>query len=263
MFFPSKYTYFDKELYVSKLKRRSRSLLIPYLIWNLIAYLLYAINTKFNIFDFFRAFWIIDIPGRGGSSPIDGPLWYVRDLMLLMLASPIIYRFIKHKTIIILLLILWFIGIYPFNKGLFISFTFFSLGGFLRYESYNVTKIHGYWFYIFYFVLFFALPHIQDNFFPYAKRIMIMTGIMTILSIAKKMPNFDGIIYSKLSSATFFIYCCHAILLRYLKPIAQNISTAWWAYLLLIATDIAGCLLLFFIVTKLFPKYSKLLTGGR
>lgn len=263
LFFPSKEKQFNKDAYIYKLKRRAKSLLVPYLLWNLLAYILYAIDYSFNIVDFFKSFWVIEVPGRGGSSPIDGPLWYVRNLMILMIASPLIYLISKHKVFTLLLLFLWLIGLPPFNKGMLIALTFFSLGGWLRYESFSVNRIHGVWFSIIFAMSLFSLPFINSNIFPYVQRIMILTGILTLLSIAKKLPDTDNKVYQILASATFFIYCCHDILLNYLKPIAMQVSTSWWSYLLLITLDLTGCLLLFFIVTKIFPRYSKLLTGGR
>lgn len=263
LFFPSKEIVWGKDYYLSKLKRRIQSLLIPYLIWNLIAYLLYAIDNGFNIVDFLQSFWVIDLPGRVGTSPIDGPLWYVRNLMILMLVSPFIYWIIKHKVLVLFLLLLWYTGIPPFNKGIFIALTFFSLGGWLRYESYGVEKIHGYWFYFVFAIALIALPFISKFFFPYVQRIMILTGMLFLLSISRRIPKANNNIYKMLASATFFIYCCHDILLTFLKPIAIQVSIAWWSYLLLTIIDVVGCILLFFIVIEAFPKISKYLTGGR
>lgn len=263
LFFPSKNNRFDKDAYIYKLQRRVKSLLVPYLLWNLLAYILYVIDHGFNIVDFLKSFWVIDIPGRGGSSPLDGPLWYVRNLMILMVASPCIYLISKHKVLILLLLLLWLIGLPPFNKGMLIALTFFSLGGLLRYESFSVNKIHGVWFYVIFVISLFSLPFINSDIFPYMQRIMILTGMLVLLSLVKKIPESDNKVYQNLASATFFIYCCHDILLNYLKPIAMQVSTSWWSYLLLIAIDLTSCLLLFIITTKVFPKYSKLLTGGR
>ncbi|MCI2088611.1 MAG: acyltransferase [Prevotella sp.] len=264
LFFPSRDIAFSKNFYISKIKKRAKSLLVPYLLWNLIAYLLYAINNGFNIVDFFKSFWVIDLPGRTGSSPMDGPLWYVRNLMILMIASLMIYYLCRHKVVIILLLVLWFIGIKPFDKGIFIALTFFATGGWLRFKGYSSSKLKGYWFYVIFIVILFALPFLGHQLaFGYAQRLMILTGMLSLISIAKLMPNSDNSLYMTLASATFFIYCCHDILLTYLKPMAIQVSTSWWSYLLLTVTDLVCCLLLYYGLTKVFPKYSRLLTGGR
>lgn len=122
-----------KELWTTKLKKRISSLLVPYLLWNFIGYIIYALQAGFSFDDFFNSFWVIDIPGRGGSSPIDGPLWYVRNLMIMVVISPIIAYMIKYTKyyLILIMTILWIIQIPPFNKGIGIAFYFFSLGGYL------------------------------------------------------------------------------------------------------------------------------------
>lgn len=263
LFYPSKETTFDKTLYFSKLKRRVKSLLVPYLLWNLIAYILYAINKGFNFVDLLKSFWVIDIPGRSGSSPMDGPLWYVRNLMLLMILSPIIYWIVKRKFVAIILLTGWFVGVPPFNKGMFIALTFFSMGGCLRYNDCSVKQLRGHWFYMIFGVCFVSLPFISHTIFSFVQRIMIVTGILSMLSIAKQLPRVNNNIYQELASATFFIYCCHDILLTYIKPIISIYSTSWLAYLGVIIISLASCVMLFYVITKFVPQYSKFLTGGR
>lgn len=135
-----------KELWISKLKKRIFSLLVPYLLWNFIGYIIYAIKVGFSLEDFFHSFWMIDIPGRSGSSPIDGPLWYVRNLMIMVVISPIIAYMIKYTKwyLILIMTILWIIQIPPFNKGIGIAFYFFSLGGYLRVFDYHVENLQRY-----------------------------------------------------------------------------------------------------------------------
>ena len=135
-----------KELWISKLKKRVFSLLVPYLLWNFIGYIIYAITVGFSFEDFFHSFWVIDIPGRSGSSPIDGPLWYVRNLMIMVVISPIIAYMIKYTKwyLILIMTILWIIQIPPFNKGIGIAFYFFSLGGYLRVFDYHVENLQRY-----------------------------------------------------------------------------------------------------------------------
>lgn len=120
--------------------------MVPYLLWNFIGYIIYAIKIGFSFEDFFHSFWVIDIPGRSGSSPIDGPLWYVRNLMIMVVISPIIAYMIKFTKwyLILIMTILWIIQIPPFNKGIGIAFYFFSLGGYLRVFDYHVENLQRY-----------------------------------------------------------------------------------------------------------------------
>lgn len=92
---------FDKATYKNKISRRIYSLAIPYFIWNII----YVINDiacnyafKSNsivsvINEYFDQHSFIDI----FIAPIDGPLWYVRDLMTLCILSPIFYIILRKR----------------------------------------------------------------------------------------------------------------------------------------------------------------------
>lgn len=106
-FFISGYLYFNKielngdkcfslTLWKHKTYSRIKSLLIPYLSWNLIVLLLYfavqqiAGNSEvmakdgykliadYSLMDYGKAFYALDSTGM----PIDGPLWFIRDLFI-------------------------------------------------------------------------------------------------------------------------------------------------------------------------------------
>lgn len=108
-----------REDYLKKWKSRCCSLLIPYLLWNFIAYIVYAVQSGFSLSDFCHAFWVVDIPGRTESSPIDAPLWYGRNLMLMVLITPfisVILRFTKWY-LLALMALLWLFQLSVFVKG--------------------------------------------------------------------------------------------------------------------------------------------------
>ena len=82
---------------VGKWKRRFHTLLIPYLLWNLLnvvvillvmkVFLLLNIHGSSNQMDVVQKgplYWFI-------AGPIDFPLWYLRDLIVLSLLAPILY----------------------------------------------------------------------------------------------------------------------------------------------------------------------------
>lgn len=106
-FFISGYLYFNKldlhgdssydfGVWKRKTRGRLKSLLIPYLSWNLLVLLLYFIAQQltgdstimakdgykliadYNLLDYGKAFFAIDSTGM----PIDGPLWFIRDLFI-------------------------------------------------------------------------------------------------------------------------------------------------------------------------------------
>lgn len=260
-----------KELWISKLKKRISSLLVPYLLWNFIGYIIYAIKVGFSFEDFFHSFWVIDIPGRSGSSPIDGPLWYVRNLMIMVVISPIIAYMIKFTKwyLILIMTILWIIQIPPFNKGIGIAFYFFSLGGYLRVFDYHVENLQRYAKY-----LILAYPiyviyafFMQSNSTCWDFQVGLILGIGAIFSLSMhfiKYGNGNGKFIQILSETSFFIYCLHDLLLQFLKPFFSEIlGTGDFAYISLIVVDIALCLGFFYVLKRISPKVTSLLMGGR
>ena len=101
-----KTTAFTKSVYAKKLKRRVHTLLIPYIFWNLAVALLFFLSEIFfsglmsgvnkaihdyTFQDWLWAFWNkTHIDGVGiSSNPICYQFWFLRDLMVVMLFSPL------------------------------------------------------------------------------------------------------------------------------------------------------------------------------
>lgn len=121
---------FGKETYSKKLRKRIKTLLIPYLLWNLLPVLLitggnfYSILFRGKSFDalkeFYTGLWDEGLyhiwwDKTSGTMPFDSPLWYVRDLMIVCILSPIIYIGIKRLGWIfpIIIGLLHLSGIWP------------------------------------------------------------------------------------------------------------------------------------------------------
>lgn len=91
--------------YKSKIRRRVRTLLIPYLLWNLIALLMISIklwspisgyfqgyeNFEFTPANILRGFIYFD----NGFYPYCFTMWFLRDLMIITLLSPLIVAFVR------------------------------------------------------------------------------------------------------------------------------------------------------------------------
>lgn len=98
--------------YKNKLGRRVSTLLIPYLVWNSIALCCWFIKHSLpNIFPRIAEvqatplFVLLSFVHNTSVAPIhncpvvpmDGPLWYVRDLMVLVFFSPLICAVVKNR----------------------------------------------------------------------------------------------------------------------------------------------------------------------
>ena len=102
---------FDKATYQQKLQRRAKSLLVPYLAWNVIFLIAIAVIGQTNI-PFLQFPPLLD----GSISPVqfivavfvkplDGPLWFIRDLMVMVVATPLLYQIIKRTGYLLPLLL--------------------------------------------------------------------------------------------------------------------------------------------------------------
>ena len=118
---------FNKEIYWQKIRRRIKTLLIPYIVWNL----LMAVKLKaFNL----SIFW----------EPVNMPLWFLRDLMIVSLLTPIIYIGVKRfgYWLIVLLLPIYLTGIWAIQPGPNpYAICFFILGAYLSIQKTNLVKV--------------------------------------------------------------------------------------------------------------------------
>ena len=117
---------FNKEIYWQKIGRRVKTLLVPYIVWNL----LMAVKLKtFNL----SIFW----------EPANMPLWFLRDLMIVSLLTPIIYIGVKRLGywLIVLLLPIYLTGIWAIQPGLNpYAICFFTLGAYLNIQRINLIE---------------------------------------------------------------------------------------------------------------------------
>ena len=86
--------------YKNKIKNRVKRLLVPYLLWNIIVivlkYIFYKIGLEKADYLFEDGLrWVYHIIWR----PINIQLWFVRDLFLVVLMSPIVYFLIKRLKV--------------------------------------------------------------------------------------------------------------------------------------------------------------------
>jgi fucose 4-O-acetylase-like acetyltransferase len=115
---------FNKEIYQQKIWRRIKTLLIPYIIWNLL------MAAKLKVFSL-SIFW----------TPANMPLWFLRDLMIVSLLTPIIYIGVKKLGywLFVLLLPIYLTGIWAIQPGLNpYAICFFTLGAFLSIREMNL-----------------------------------------------------------------------------------------------------------------------------
>ncbi len=99
-------TEWSKEAYISKLRKRVKSLLVPYLFWIAAPLAFTALYQQLflpetfdelRIADYSISDWLtsfgIQPPGSESeiSCPFNDPLWFIRDLIVITIISPVIY----------------------------------------------------------------------------------------------------------------------------------------------------------------------------
>ena len=136
----------DVVTYKKKLLRRIKTLLIPYLIWNL----LMAVKLKTFSISMFWAYWDpagkqIDWFGHEQlmTAPANMPLWFLRDLMVVSLFTPIIYILVRKLGywLMVVLTMLYLSGVYAFIPGLSAyAVFFFTLGAFLSIRKMDLVE---------------------------------------------------------------------------------------------------------------------------
>lgn len=293
-FFISGFLFFHKysetiKCYVEKCKKRFYSLLIPYLFWNSFMIIFYYIIQNISLFDSFfsganlevnnytftnyiRAYWDSGSWNQGDSFPILQPYWYIRNLIILCLASPIIYIIIYY-TKWILPIISITIWLNSSDLALsYVSIAFFSLGSTISIFKYNYLDIiiRKSKFIIISFTCLIIINYIIHFYTPYDNiplhRIMLIMGIFFIIYFSHIIRSNIHII-NKLGEASFLIYTIHLPIMIAIRKLEYHIFTNTTEitnillYALAIVTTIYICYLLNKMLSIHFPKFTHIILG--
>lgn len=304
-FFISGYLYFNKlELYGKpnydlgvwkrKTHGRLKSLLIPYLCWNLLILLLFSIVQQltnnstimqkdgyklvsdYNLLDYGKAFFAIDSTGM----PIDGPLWFIRDLFIVsVFITPVIYLIIKYLKIfgMMVLSALFLLGLMPNIPGLSgMAIFYFTWGAYMSLHKMDMgVELKCLWanlagvLMLSTLCVFTYCYFINSSFTDTAKEVYILSVVFGIFAWMGRWVKRDIIhIPIMLSTASFFIYAFH-------KPVQVIVRRMFFAILhptqewmlitgifvipLLVIIIALGC---FYIIKRYLPSL-KFLNGYR
>lgn len=134
---------FSMRSYGEKLRRRLRTWLLPYLLWNALFLCFYMVASmrfpalsgvvpslhEIRFADVLKAF--VCIRGEGlNSGPIDGPLWFLRDLMALALLLPLCYGIVRMNRFSLIVPLL--LGALPYKLGFEYELASFMIGCYLN-----------------------------------------------------------------------------------------------------------------------------------
>jgi surface polysaccharide O-acyltransferase-like enzyme len=223
--------------FFSKYRRRSKTLVLPYLLWSILGILFYLILQSIPFLkDFFTKQIIVDLSFSQLLStilinPIPYQFWFIRDLVILIVLSPLIYWLIKHLNfyIVFILLVSW---IYGFNFILFTSSAlfFFGVGAIFSIKKINIQNLKLHNQYLLFLIIWITLIILKTtliymNFenewlISVLHKISILIGIISIWfsydHFLKKIDISKTKFYN-LFQFTFFIYAFHEPVLTVFK----------------------------------------------
>ena len=233
--FSSYLQYKKDDPYPRLLKKKARSLLIPYVIWPFINIALILLKMAVNnvvpaieVFVHERAFlswgakeWIKSILGYGnkGGFPLLIQLWFVRDLFVLVVFSPIIKFFVKRFPIEYLIFIsfLYFCDIqtdYMSNLAVF----FYSLGFFCAEYKIDFFEIADKALWRFLFPLFALIWVYRWTFgvkYSVSEQVMGFAAVFVLIKLSKLFVQNEKFykVTEYFAGISFFLYCAHYLFL--------------------------------------------------
>lgn len=302
-FFFTKLNRWDWHIWIGKMEKRIFTLVVPFILWiliDIVAKYLWGVSKGeidgFNLLSLreylinnggLRMFW--DMPQNTGSvnifgwflntsKPINAPMWYVRDLVILMGLSPLLYLLIYSSKGWIMV---FFFFLNTFDIGFpFILFSptalfYFSVGAYFSMSGNEFIA----------FFRRFTIPSIivasillitvfafdgsmlGEVFF----RLFVCFGVVSCFCLVDLLYSTKQIKECRLlTDSSFFIYASHGVLITEISnfilwrllPI-----TAGWMLVLKVflrpALSILICLFLYKGMKRITPRVLELLTGGR
>lgn len=291
-FFISGYLFFlSKKSYKQKIRDRVYTLLIPYLFWNLILLFFYIIAyalghpliifktsiADYNWIDYLRVFWDRGEFNYGNSAPLLCPLWYIRNLLIMSVLSPIFYYLIKYVREVFLIAVAtwWMMN----NNNAFTPQTilFFCLGGYFSILDINPLKIV-----VEKKIVFLTLTYIfaiSDIFVHVAigtpfnlmiHRMSLIYNIPALILLADRMNKYSHKKQTTfLSQAAFIVFCIHYPIVLFLRKVCLTVFanandtlhiSLYFACVIITTFLSIG---FYWILNRYYPQIKNILSGNR
>lgn len=284
--------------YWRKLKSRYKTLLRPYLLWNvmpiiLIVFLNIVIATQngFPVFGkahefldsvgWFNIFWNVS-----DGHPYIVPLWYVRDLMICCLLAPLIEILVNQRWALVYLLTIGLCFLCDFwcdTPGLSIrALFFFSLGAYFSVKKQNIVnsfakvRLPIYISALLLLITTVFLPQIFGKYHLFACNLFILLGIWSLFNIASFVNakyRFNTPVF--LTESVFFIFAFHTFPLPGVGSVLGGVQRAVGAIPIhnellsgLIEIIISPvlivliCVLAFLAISTIAPRLCKVMNGN-
>lgn len=284
--------YLKNYSYPILLKKKAKSLLIPFILWPVLYLILYTgkaalLHTDNPYSGLKLKEWISVFIGKyqWGTLP-ENPLlvfqfWYIRDLILLFIFSPILKRILDKRSLLIVFLAI-FIWMQESNlcqKNAHQGICFFVLGMYFAKRNYYISDLDCISFKDLLIVLVILCPldlyfMINDNKYSICHEFNVITISILMLKIGYWIQNRQSFfsIQRSLADYSFWLFALHQPLVqpliinvykRYLIP--TNMYRGGYIIELLVTTlaTVIICVGLGFVLRRIFPKLYSFMIGGR
>lgn len=284
---------FTLDTYCDKIRKRVRTLLIPYLFWNFFAWALQLIVVVLQGHAdwiptevFYPKNFIDNFIGYGEGfqgMPKAFQLWFLRDLMIVCLLAPQLHLLLRgRRPWMLLLLVALYLIPYPdwwqpFFKRTPSALLFFSVGAYMGIHKMNIIETVRripLWLSLSVSTIIMAV-HVWllmhgSSAYIYAENLFSIVAVVPTLQVAALMVERRNVKpVGWLAGSAFLLFVTHPLIINYLlvEPIGTSLTPTQGHFWLVLAAEIvvpvAVCALLHAIFSRLMPRTTSLLTGGR
>lgn len=289
---------FSLSIYGDKLKKRVNSLLIPYVLWIAVFILAYFVIIQANLVsmsggktvhdyemvDYLFAFFNENVSENGAmavltgeGAPIAFHMWFIRDLMIVCIFSPIIYILCRNMIlgggVSVVLLALWIMNMGLDASGHYYlsAITFFSVGAYLQLQKIQLQNWGNAWWMILVYLIGAIVECIllqgTQPIYQIGHNINILIGIVAFFVAALKICS-KVTMPVILTESTFFVYGSHAMVILLFTKLVQRVvpqsdllMTIIYVFCPIVCT--AMCVGGYVLARLIMPRVTKMLTGGR
>lgn len=237
---------YSEELYFKKINGRLLSICVPYLFWNFF-WLVYNLFKTYKlqgtadselleitkISDFFACFWQRGF-GVYPDFPIAGYTWYLRDLFIFALLSPIYNYCYKNRRLCFLLLVVLIIC--ESVKGWHIPGmnAWIYIGGYISYKGFSFEQICKKVSWLWSVIIFCAVNFGYYYMFHNEALHTLLTLVSFVLVFKLSLLVWNSKVLLSISASSTFLYLTHIFVL--------NVSRHSLAKLLVIDSDLDMCI---------------------
>jgi surface polysaccharide O-acyltransferase-like enzyme len=299
---------FSWDGYKKKMKSRLKTLIVPFVLWNVAVWAallvakigkMYYTGGSWDIVTDYLAekswHFIWDINRWGDANrpwlwwttyltgPINFPLWFLRDLIVVTVLSPLIYWVVKKlkKFAVLILLVAYVMSFWVVWHGFSsAAFFYFALGTYFAINGKNIVEFCSRYSKVIIaaMTVFFVLTltrWIPGDYKSIVRNLFYVSTVLTAFYVASRFVINKGVKANPLLvSSCFFIYACHAAALPksplwFVNKIFHFIipgDTYWeriFCYLVVPCVTAAALVFAYWLLMKWFPRIGKLFCGGR